>query len=421
MDIKDRIERLKREAKKDARESSKDERSLIAEKLKIMLREETARKKSIRELEELASYLGGTVQKHRQGSFILKEETAKNEFYSDSVDTIHVLAREHLFKEYNLPGNVFLDLETSGLSGGVGTFAFLVGIGYFEKNDFKILQFFLPDLQDEKALLLEVSSRLKPFSSITTFNGKAFDLPLLTSRYRLNMLSEPTFDLHLDLLHIARRVYKRSFDDRSLASLEEKLLGTPRVGDIAGHLIPEVYFNFLRTKEVTLLRKVVEHNVIDVFSMLKLLVHFVALLKGIDDVKDAEVLYSISRLFAEFKEHDTTISLMKRALRYTDSIPLIFEIKRDLSIMYKRMSLWNDAEMLWIELLSETPSEPFPYIELAKFYEHIKKEITKAQEMVSLLKEKLGGEWECCDYDDILKREMRLRKKANNGKGFDST
>jgi hypothetical protein len=104
---------------------------------------------------------------------------------------------------------------------------------------------------------------------------------------------------------------------------------------------------------------------------------------------------------------------MKKALRYTDNIPLIFEIKRDLSIIYKRLSLWNEAEILWTELLSETPSEPFPYIELAKFYEHIRKEIDKAQEMVDMLKEKLGEEWDCCGYDDIEKRENRLQKKAD--------
>ncbi len=418
MDIKERLERLKRDIKEASPKTSQEERSLLAEKLKILLREETAAKQRIGDLRELARYLGGSVQKNKHGSFIVKEETSKDEFYSDSVEAIHILAKEEFFKQYNLPGNVFLDLETSGLSGGVGTFAFLVGIGYFENNDFKIEQYFLPDLENETALLLAVSRRLKQFTSVTTFNGKAFDLPLLTSRYRLNRLSEPTFELHLDLLHIARRVYKRSFEDRSLASLEEKLLGTPRVGDIAGHLIPEVYFAFLRTREVTFLRKVIEHNVIDVFSMLKLLVHFVALLKDIDNVKDADILYSVSRLFAEFKENDTTISLMKRALKYTDSIPLIFEIKRDLSILYKRMSLWNEAELLWNELLSETPFEPFPYIELAKFYEHVQKEISKAQDIICLLKQKLGDTWEYCAYDDLQKREERLKRKA--GKGSDS-
>ncbi|TET18319.1 MAG: hypothetical protein E3J78_06510, partial [Candidatus Cloacimonadota bacterium] len=325
-------------------------------------------------------------------------------FHSENIERVNILAKENFFKKYSLPSNVFLDIETSGLSGGTGTFAFIVGIGYLEDNKFKIKQFFLPDLPGEKAMLLEIASVLNKFKYITTFNGKSFDLPLLTTRYRLCMLQEPEFDLHLDLLHVARRIYKRSFEDRSLSSLEEKLLGTPRIGDIAGHLIPEVYFNFLRTNEVTLLTKVMEHNVIDVFSMLKLLSHFVILLKEMNTIKDADVLYSISRLFIELRDNDTSINLMRRALRYTDDIPLIFEIKRDLSRIYKRMSMWKKAEQLWIELLSETPSEPFPYIELAKFYEHIQKEHQQAYTILKLYKENLGDDWEFCTFDDLIKR-----------------
>jgi hypothetical protein len=77
--------------------------------------------------------------------------------------------------------------------------------------------------------------------------------------------------------------------------------------------------------------------------------------------------------------------------------------------------MWKEAEILWTELLSETPYEPFPYIELAKFYEHIQKEIDKAQEMVDMLKHELGEDWKCCGYDDITRRQTRLRKKADRG------
>ena len=409
MDIKEKIEKLKREMRRSS--PKPQNRSETAQRLRILLREETVKRKKIENLEELSVYLGGKVCENKYGSYIVKEELLENAFHSENIERVNVLAKENFFKMYNLPNNVFLDLETSGLCGGTGTFAFLIGIGYLEDNKFKIKQFFLPDLPGEKAMLLELASILNKFKYITTFNGKSFDLPLLTTRYRLCMLQEPEFDLHLDLLHVARRIYKRSFDDRSLSSLEEKLLGTPRIGDIAGHLIPEVYFNFLRTNEVTLLTKVIEHNVIDVFSMLKLLSHFVILLEEMNTIKDADVLFSISRIFIELRDNDTSINLMKRALRYTDDIPLVFEIKRDLSRIYKRMSLWKKAEQLWIELLSETPSEPFPYIELAKFYEHIQKEHQKAYAILKLCKENLGNEWEFCTSDDLIKREQRLKRK----------
>ena len=411
MDIKERIEKLKHDIRKREKEFSRENSQAVVDKLRILLREEEKSKKRINEIDELANYLEATIFENGSGKFIQREESKGNELFDNGMERIDILAKERTFKNFNLSNNVFLDLETSGLSSGVGTFAFLVGLGYFENDTFRIKQFFLPDLPCEKALLSELGSFLKNFDTITTFNGKCFDLPLLIARYRLNMLEEPHFDLHLDLLHIARRVYKRSFEDRSLTSLEEKILDSPRKNDIAGNLIPDIYFNFLRTGEVSLLGKVIKHNEIDVFSMLKLLIHFVELLKGIEEIKNPEVLYSISRLYTEFNDYKTSTLLMKRALRYTETIPLIFEIKRDLSITYKRLSMWKEAERLWIELLQETPSEPFPYIELAKYYEHRLKDIEKTYNIINSLKKKLGEGWEYCTYDDILKREARINKK----------
>jgi uncharacterized protein YprB with RNaseH-like and TPR domain len=410
-DFRKKIERLKRDEKPSKKKPILSDKSKVVNKLKLLLREETRKKTLVKDISELAEFLEGKVCKNSFGKFIIKEEFLENEFSGEDIEKIHILAKEDLFKNYTLSRNVFLDLETSGLSGGVGTFAFLVGIGYIEDHHFKIMQFFLPDLPSERALLTKLSSVLKKFDCITTFNGKSFDLPLLTSRYRLHMLKEPHFDLHLDLLHVARRVYKRSFEDRSLSSLEEKLLGIPRKGDIAGYLIPEVYFHYLRTKEVTSLRKVMKHNVIDVFSMLKLLAHFVELLRETKNLRDAQILYSISQLYTELNDTTTSITLMKRALRYTEDIPLIFEVKRDLSLIYKRLSMWEKAEELWTELISETPLEPFPYVELAKYYEHRQQNFRKAREIVNLLKDTLGDDWEFCTYDNLEKREIRICKK----------
>ncbi|MCK4234014.1 hypothetical protein KAX75_06265, partial [candidate division WOR-3 bacterium] len=170
---------------------------------------------------------------------------------------------------------------------------------------------------------------------------------------------------------------------------------------------------FLRTNEVSLLNKVIKHNVIDVFSMLRLLSHFVELLKGIDKIRNPEVLYSISRLFIELKDNDTSIQLMRKALRYTDNIPLIFEVKRELSLIFKRLAMWDKAEELWTELLSETPLEPFPYIELAKYYEHKLQNFNKAKDILNILKGNLGDDWEFCTYDDITKREIRIHRKLD--------
>jgi|GEM_PF-5182093 len=411
MDIKEKLDRLKREINQNQKLASTEDKSKIISKLRILQREQIKEQERIKDIDKLAEYFGAEVNENAFGRFLVKEQLKKSDYLGENIEQIHLLTKEKLFKNFKLDNNVFLDVETSGLTGGVGTFAFLIGIGYLDNGEFRIKQFFLPDLPYEKALLTELSSILANFDSITTFNGKSFDLPLLTSRFRLQMLTEPLFNLHLDLLHVARRVYKRSFEDRSLSSLEEKLLDTPRIGDIAGNLIPEIYFNFLRTGEVSLLNKVIKHNEIDVFSMLRLLAYFVDLLERIEEIKTPEVLYSISRLTHELKDTETTITLMKRALRFTDDIPLIFEIKRDLSLIFKRKSRWNEAERLWLELLDETPLEPFPYLELAKLYEHTFKQLNKAVEILERLKEKLGYGWEFCRADDLVKRDERLKKK----------
>jgi uncharacterized protein YprB with RNaseH-like and TPR domain len=413
MDIKKRIEKLRRDINNREMGIKKNEDSMTVDKLRILLREKEKSSKRIKDITKLADYLGGEVCTNAHGKFILKTELLESQSCNDDLERIHILAKEDIFKNFNLSHNIFLDVETSGLSSGVGNFAFLIGIGFIEKRGFKIIQFFLPDLPCEKSLLVELTKYLEDFRFITTFNGKSFDIPLLNARFKLQMLNPPDFDLHLDLLHIARRVYKRSFSDRSLASLEEKLLSQPRLNDIAGHLIPDVYFNFLRTNEVSLLSKVIKHNIIDVLSMFKLLSHFSELLKTVATIKNPEVLYSISKLLIELRDNDTSIQLMKRALRFTENIPLIFEIKRDLSILYKRLSQWEEASELWTELLSETPHEPFPYIELAKYYEHRVGDYKKAKDTINTLKEKLGNGWEYLAYDNLLKRERRLNRKID--------
>jgi len=411
MDIKERIRRLQNEKRKPESKVNDVNHELTLEKLRILLREKQENKKSVKNVDEFAHHINAKVIENDFGKFILKEGEKQDSPTINELEKIHILAKEDIFKNFNLTNNLFVDIETSGLSGGVGTFAFLIGLGYLENGIFKIKQFFLPDLPFEKAMLVEIASFMRNFQSITTFNGKSFDLPVLVSRYRLQMLKEPLFNLHLDLLHIARRVYKRTFEDRSLQSLEQHILGQRRMDDIAGNMIPDVYFHFLKTGEVSLLAKVIKHNEIDVISMLKLLAHFTELLKEIDTLKNPEVLFSISKLYLELNDFNTSIFLMKRALKYTENIPLIFEIKKDLSKIYKKLNMWKEAKTLWEELLAETPFEPFPYIELAKYYEHKTKEYSKAKGVIENLKKKLGGGWEYCTFDDIVKRDIRIRNK----------
>ena len=143
----------------------------------------------------------------------------------------------------------FLDTETTGLAGGSGTCAFLVGIGRITPEGFRVRQFFMRDYCEEASLLDAVSRHLAPFRVLITYNGRSFDQPLLETRYRLNRSRPPFGKLeHLDLLHGARRLWKLRYESCRLVDLETQVLGFERDGDVPGALIPYLYFEYLRTR-----------------------------------------------------------------------------------------------------------------------------------------------------------------------------
>ncbi len=180
---------------------------------------------------------------------------------------------------------LFFDLETTGLSGGVGTVAFLVGCGYFEGEGFRTHQFFLSGYDAEHEMLASLAALTRRFGGLVTFNGRTFDVPLIEMRYAYHRLDSPFEGLpHFDMLHPARRLWRRrggsAMDDAwsltspgtdqescALKSLEEAILRTGRVGDVPGFEIPSLYFQYLRTGELGPLQAVFEHNRLDLLSL----------------------------------------------------------------------------------------------------------------------------------------------------------
>ncbi|MGI5837075.1 MAG: ribonuclease H-like domain-containing protein, partial [Chloroflexota bacterium] len=143
--------------------------------------------------------------------------------------TFSWMARNSNMAGFDLSRSVFVDLETTGLAGGTGTYAFLVGIGYYQGVRFVVRQFFMEDYDAEEALLHALAESLEPFGSVVTFNGKSFDLPLLETRFQLARRPFPLQDLpHLDLLYPARRLWKGRLESCALSSLEESILGVER-------------------------------------------------------------------------------------------------------------------------------------------------------------------------------------------------
>lgn len=226
------------------------------------------------------------------------------------MDALGVLARAWPGREARAytPDLCFFDLETTGLAGGAGTQAFLVGAAVIEDGGVRIRQFLLPGFEHERALLGMVAEWSRAGRTLVTFNGRAFDLPLIETRYVLHRLSCPLGELpHLDMLHPARRLWKQrprvagppADDDACrLAVLERHLAGYHRIGDVPGFEIPSRYFRFVRHGDPQPLEAVLEHNRIDLLSLALVTARALALLtEGPRAARHPREAFGLGRVF----------------------------------------------------------------------------------------------------------------------------
>ena len=169
-------------------------------------------------------------------------------------------------------GALYLDTETTGLAGGTGTVPFLLGLSWWdaEAGVFVLEQALLRRLGEEAPILDLLTTRVAAASMLVTFNGKAFDLPLLRTRYVMNRMPAPKEPPHLDLVHLARRIHRTRLRSRTLVAIEGEVLGRARIDDVAGGDIVATYMHFLRTGDDEALLGVVEHNAADVLAMVAL-------------------------------------------------------------------------------------------------------------------------------------------------------
>ena len=166
---------------------------------------------------------------------------------------------------------LFLDTETTGLSGGTGTYVFLIGLAHIADGELILRQHLLRELGAETAFVEHLQAELEPFRACASYNGKTFDLPLLRTRFVMTIRSEITVDeSHLDLLHPARRLWKDRFGSTTLRQLEESVLDDGRVTDIPGSLVPDAYFHYLRIGDERIIAPVLEHNARDVISLVRI-------------------------------------------------------------------------------------------------------------------------------------------------------
>ncbi len=279
---------------------------------------------------------------------------------------------------------VFLDTETTGLAGGTGTCAFLIGIGAVEGTKFAVRQFFLRDYPEEKAILHALAEALEPYAGLVTFNGKTFDVPLLETRYALVRTKSP-FDrlVHLDALHPARRLWKLRLETCKLTHLESAVLGINREGDVPGSEIPQLYFDYLRTGEAGGLQPVFVHNALDIITLAAVTVE---LARAVGDGGAATLdssldLFSLSRIYGTAGARDKSVSTCQQALARGLPEEIESSALRHLARQLQRQRQYERAVEAWLELSRRDSPLAMEALEaLAIHYEHRQRDAGQALE-----------------------------------------
>jgi hypothetical protein len=279
-------------------------------------------------------------------------------------------------------GLLFLDTETTGLSGGTGTYAFLVGVGRVEAERFVVDQYFMRDFDEEPALLAALTAHLDGARGIVSYNGAGFDVPLLETRFALARRRLPVPEGHVDLLRPARRLWGRLLEDCRLATLEREVLGLAREDDVPGALIPSLYLDWLRTRRAGPLARVFAHNRADVLSLAALLGWFGATLAG-EPARGltAEEWTGLGGLW-EPVDLAQALECYRAALGARGAPAARQRARLRLAWWEKRAARWDVARRLWEEARGHPTFDPRPWEELAKLHEHRRRDFATARTVV---------------------------------------
>ena len=311
---------------------------------------------------------------------------------------------------------LFLDTETTGLAGGTGTFAFLIGLGWYEKQDFVVCQIFARDFHEEGSMLALLGDMAAQKRFLVTFNGRAFDMNLLSARYVLNRLPNPLAGMpHLDLLFPSRRLAGHRLENCRLGTLENEILEFRRTGDVPGYEIPARYFTWLKHRDASPLEEVFHHNRLDVVSMAALTAHFADLLTGGCEQAHAHPgdLLAAARMHLQHGDESIALALLDVLTRSRD--PLVGRnAGMTLSLFHKRQGAWENAVRIWEDMLARDPHDLFAVEELAKWLEHRACDLTRA---IGVVESILAGS-HClspAERQALAHRLARLKKKTAPG------
>jgi uncharacterized protein YprB with RNaseH-like and TPR domain len=281
---------------------------------------------------------------------------------------------------------LFLDTETTGLAGGTGTYAFLVGLAWWDAGGLQVEQLFLRDFSEEHSLLHALSARLAERPVLVTFNGKSFDWPLLENRFTMTRaIKVPPLAAHLDLLHPARALWKLRLGSVRLVELERHVLDAERLGwnrgdDVASALIPQFYFDYLRGGTADPLAGVVKHNQMDLRGLAALFGKINSLLDERQSLaaEDSLDLFGLSKFLQRRGANKRAQSTCAQAL--DAGLPAEFRPRatRELALMAKRRGDGESAAALWLELAADPADGMEACEQLAIHYERRAKDFDQA-------------------------------------------
>jgi uncharacterized protein YprB with RNaseH-like and TPR domain len=323
----------------------------------------------------------------------------------------------------DLAGAAIIDTETTGLAGGTGTYPFIIGIGFWRKNKFIIRQYILRDFSEEPAQLSAFTEDLNKTSTLLTYNGKSFDIPLLRTRFRINRMKVPFIDYpHIDLLHPCRRIYRSHFESFNLTYLEAMILGFERMEDVPSHLIPKIYFDFLQNRDDDLLVPVLYHNRDDIISLYMLAQETAnrvdLALCGASN--DDHMFLSLAKIMFSCRDYDSA----EKILGFIRTDFAENQVNDDALMMRaitaRRIQDWDKAQSAWRRMIDCGRFGVFPHIELAKHLEHREKDLDSALQLTGSAMRLLEFERDflsLTEYKNSLSelkhRHKRLLKKIN--------
>ncbi len=391
---------------------------------------QSQRRQKKRGIEDL---IPGQVVHTEQGPFFLYRETYQAGFqHGDQTLAdllVHaparaaILARDQRLADVDFRRMAFIDTETTGLAGGSGTYAFLVGVGVFEEEAFTIHQFFMRDFDEEGAQLEALGELLDELEAVVSFNGKSFDMPLLETRFIMarrppRLIGAP----HLDLLPAARRFWKYRLESCALSSLEAEILGVRRTqDDVPGWLIPDMYLGYARSGDASEMPGIFYHNAQDILSLVTLTARMCGLIAVPlpEQVQmPGEDLYGLGRLLQDLDDMDKAEAAYIQAAETCRASNVRELAMRDLAYLLKRQERRSEA-LLWWQHLVETSGALYACLELAIHYEWHEESLDQAaawtQRGIELVKAWPPGPKRRHALADLAHRLERIGRKTERG------